>query len=158
MVYHSPVLTPANTDRATPLGTPFKLTAGLAYRFEVYFPPGSCGLAGIRVYLDGTQILPRDRGVYFTGNDLFRSYEDFLSIENTSNELLIETYNEDESFCHTIYLSVGIVSRQEFIDAKLPMKSLSELASSLSAVMPLLQMQPGTIDTDLIGALSGNGS
>jgi hypothetical protein len=67
----------------------------------VYFPWGCAGLCFLRVLYDTWPILPLTRDAYLSGNDFSHTYSVQYDIETEPVEIVIEAYNEDDTYAHS---------------------------------------------------------
>ncbi len=131
MIYTANITTPASTTKAAPLITRLKVTMGLVYRVEFYFPSGSAGLLGVCVSDGLYQAWPTSIGQYFVGDDATIAFEDMLHKEAAPFEFQIITYNLDTLYEHFVSVRIGLVSKEVFLARFMPTKSFEYLADLL---------------------------
>jgi len=134
MIFNARVETPANTLESSPLESVLKATSGLVYQMELYFPPGSSGLMGVQIRNQNVSLYPRNRDEWFIGDNMSLRFPDLYELYLDSNILEIFTYNLDTAYCHVVQFSIGIVSKQDFIDHFLPGATTRALIESMSAL------------------------
>lgn len=120
MIYSKEISTELDTSKSDPLLTTIKVTNGLIYQLEVDFPPGSSGLMGVQIFDKSYQLYPSTPGEWFLGDNRLLKYPDLYLKASAPFEFTIKTYNEDTLFDHTVYIRIGMVSRDIFISHFLP--------------------------------------
>jgi len=131
MIYTANITTPANTAREAPLRTPIKVTKGLVYRVEFFFPRGPSGLMGVCVTDGLYQCWPSSIGEYFISDNESIGFEDLYSKEAAPFEFTAITYNLDTAFEHFVSVRIGLVSKDVFLARFLPTKTHEYLADLL---------------------------
>ena len=122
MIIQKTIQIPANTSKEDNFKTLIKLTKGLIYQIDFYFPPGSCGLAGICIFLNEVQIYPINLGEFFIGENNNISFPDTIIVGESPYDLVVLCYNEDTLFSHQIILRIGFESNDDLILRYLPEK------------------------------------
>jgi len=120
VVYVATIETAASTQKSSPLATELKVSKGLIYKFELYFPPGPSGLVGVRVLQGSHQLYPYSIDEWFLGDREKIEFDDLMIIGNEQTILVIETYNLDDTYQHLIQLRLGILTQPEYIEHYLP--------------------------------------
>jgi len=120
MIYQKSITTQPNRSKTNPLLTRVQLCYGLLYKLNVYFPPGSTGLAGLAIIEENTQIYPIGSDEFFVGDNLLWTYDDTRYITVSPYEFVIKTYNEDQLFEHLIIVSFGIISDDKLMLRYIP--------------------------------------
>ena len=123
MVYSKYISTPANTALASPVRTEIRVTKGLVYKVEFYFPPGPSGLMGAAVFDGLYQAWPSTVGEYFASDDETISFDDLYVKESPPFSFQCFTYNLDTAFAHSVGVRIGLVSDEAFMARFLPNKS-----------------------------------
>lgn len=114
MVYTSTITSTKAKAESTKTRTVIKITKGLVYQWELYFPPGSSGLLHIRI-LDGSYcLLPSTPSESFVGDNVKFTYEDLYLKETEPFEFNIDHWNEDTAYDHTFYFHIGMVSKDVY--------------------------------------------
>lgn len=151
MIYTANITTPANTAKTALKKTAIKVTKGLVYRVEFFFPQGSQGLMGV-VVTDGLyQCWPSTIGEYFISDNETIGFDDLFIKEAAPFEFLVYTYNEDTTFDHFVSVRIGLVSRDVFLARFLPTKTheyLAELLLRLATERKELEMLQREIIAD----------
>ncbi len=131
MIYTANITTPANTLRSGPKITRLKVSKGLVYRVEFFFPPGSAGLMGAAVFDGLYQAWPSTIGEYFTSDSETIGFDDMLEKIAAPYEFTCVTYNEDTTFEHFVSVRLGLVSKEVFLARFMPTKNIEYLADLL---------------------------
>lgn len=108
MYYSYPlaVTTPTGTSNFLPQVTTWPLTTGTLIQVELVVPSGHCGLTGIRLKQQFTEIIPWDTNNWVIANDDKITFPVDRPI--TQGDITVETYNSDV-FSHTHYLRATIL-------------------------------------------------
>ena len=120
MVFCATITSTADKTEKEKTRTILKVTKGLIYHFEIYFPPGSQGLLHVRI-LDGSYcLLPSTPSESLSGDNVDFPHEDLYLKETEPFELNIDHWNEDEQYEHTFYCYVSMVSKDVYKARYLP--------------------------------------
>lgn len=114
MVYTSTITTAANTAQASPLKTTVRVTVGMLYQFEVYFPPGPSGLVGVQIRYKNVQLYPVQRDEWFIGDNVTISFEDIYELSAAPFDLDVLSYNLDTEYNHLVQVRIGLQTVEEF--------------------------------------------
>ncbi len=144
MIFAKSVTTPKNTVAATPSVTSWNISQGLIYKFELYFPPGSCGLVGVALHDATHRIYPTGENEYFIGDNVTISFDDEMIFEKANGELEIWTYNLDTYYEHLIQVRLGITDDEETIKTRYSLQALVPLVTELQTLITLLTTQTVT--------------
>lgn len=134
MIYSITVTVPKSTTAIAPSRSELSITQGLIYYVELYFPPGPSGLVGVRVFDGAYQLFPASTTEYMIGDNLLLRYDELYMKEQPPFELIVECYNSDDSYDHTIRFAVGLASKDEYIARFIPTRATDQIGSILSAV------------------------
>lgn len=100
MFYDFPLSIPANTPESSPAEQEINLTYGVITHVEVEFPPNCAGLARGRVLQHRHQLWPTNIDGWFrTDGDVIK-WEDCYEMFEPPFDLVIQGYNEDDTFPH----------------------------------------------------------
>lgn len=102
MYYATSVTVPANTSETDPVTVTMELTAGWLSEMRIGFPAGCAGLAGVRVRRFDHQILPLTMGEWLKYDNIFFRCPLWEDLRDEPNEVILELYNDDDTFAHTI--------------------------------------------------------
>lgn len=120
MIYTANITTVKNTAKTALKKTTIRVTKGLVYKVEFYFPPGSAGLMGLAVFDGLYQVWPSSVGEFFLGNDLTISFDDLYLKESAPFEFQCYTYNTDDTNNHLVIPRIGLISNDMFMARFLP--------------------------------------
>ena len=127
MLFQAEILVPANTLAANPLITRLGVTSGISKRIWAGFPKGCYGLAHMQIWHWGWQVWPWTPRTSFHWNDHIFSFEDRYPITEEPLELVIKTWNRDDSYDHTLTFMVTI-------EPAPPEEEIRELRATLLAL------------------------
>ena len=108
-----------------------QLTRGLIWKFEVYFPPGSCGLVRIKLMENEHQLYPSTPDELFRGENNTISFDDTYLIKDPPFVLTLQGYNLDTVYDHVVFVRIGFTSKDDLILRYLP-PSLNEIIDMLN--------------------------
>lgn len=110
-----PVTTSPNTAA---LITSFDVGQRIVVGLDIFWPPGSNGLVGIRANYSGVTLLPWNQPTSFlVGNGERRIFSFGLPV---TAPLTIVTQNNDLAFAHTIVLTADLIERPNDIGTSVP--------------------------------------
>lgn len=135
MSYFSKLITvPKNTAAETPSQETFEIQNGVIHRVHVSIPSGHAGLTGVRVLRGLHQVAPTSGSAWFTGDDSKVDYNEHIEIEESPYELVIESYNEDDTYDHTFVVGIGVLPEWVL----LPQKAMGETLKMLSEMFGVM--------------------
>lgn len=120
MIYTANITTAANTAKTSLTKTTIRVTKGLVYKVEFYFPAGSSGLMGLAVFDGLYQVWPSSVGEFFLGDDLTIPFDDLYLKESGPFEFQCYTYNVDDTYDHLVIVRIGLVSSEVFMARFMP--------------------------------------
>ena len=120
MIYSYPITFAAGTDESSQEEFTLPLSKGLIYLVEFRFPPGSSGLTRFRIYYQGYQLYPKNNLGYFNGNDDTIRFDDTQLIDVIPYQLILRGYNLDVTWEHEIFLRIGVISEEKYLQRYLP--------------------------------------
>lgn len=127
MYFAAEVLTPANTPASAPVVTRLRVYPGVVRQVWLGFPPGCYGLAHIQVWYCGWQVWPYTPQTSYHWDNYVFAIEDRYPLVEEPLELVLKTWNLDDSYDHT--LTFGCI-----IDELVPEDELRSLHESLVAL------------------------
>jgi len=133
MIYAYDITTEANVTQSAALRTPLKVTKGLVYQVEVEFPPGPLGLCHVSIQDGGYQIWPSNSEFDFHGDNGYITFPDTYLKLTAPFEFTAVTWNEDDTYDHTIHIRLGMVSDEVFMARFLPSLSFDKMLTVLDA-------------------------
>lgn len=98
---------PAQTTEGNAIRTVIPLALGRIDRIDVSFPDGCVRLARCKMFFHGVQVLPFNLKQSVGYNNFVLQVPTILEIQEPPYELVIFTWNLDDTYQHT--LSVGFV-------------------------------------------------
>lgn len=128
MIYIANITTPINRAKTALLKTTIRVTSGLVFKVEFYFPAGSAGLMGVAVFDGLYQVWPSTVGKFFTGEDQLISFEDMYLKEAAPYEFQCYTFNEDDTHVHFVSVRIGLVSSDVFLARFMPSRTSRDFA------------------------------
>ena len=102
MFFQCEVLTPANTPASSPIVTRLAVYPGVTRQVWVGFPRGCFALAHLQVWRWGWQLWPWTPQQSFHWDNYVYTFEDRYPILNEPLELVVKTWNLDDSYDHTL--------------------------------------------------------
>lgn len=132
MIYAATITTPKNTAEADALETVLSVTRGLVWRIEVEFPPGCSGLAHIQIFDGSYQLFPATPGESFHGDGVTIGFDDLYLKDAAPFVFTVKTWNLDETWGHTLTLSLGMASSEAFMSRYLPSMTWEKFRDALA--------------------------
>ncbi len=136
MIYSANIKTVKNTPVTSLKRTVLRVTRGLVYKVEFYFPSGSAGLMGAAVFDGSFQCWPSTVGQFFNSDNETIRFDDMYLKEAAPFQFDILTYNNDDTYDHVVGVRIGLVSKEVFLARFMPTKGydyLVELTAKLQA-------------------------
>jgi len=135
MIYVANITTSKDTEQAALKKTTIHVTKGLVYKVEFYFPSGSAGLMGVAVFDGLFQVWPSTVGEFFVGEDHVVSFDDLYLKQSSPFEFQCYTYNNDDTYQHTVSVRIGLVSKEVFQARFLPTMGQDALTKLLKQLV-----------------------
>lgn len=110
------VLLPGMTE-ATSTKTTFLVNQGMISNIWVNFPPGCAGLVKFRIYHEGHPFLPVENDAYISGDGTVFNYPIRYEITDAPEQITIESWNEDDTYAHTLSFQFLILPRRDVVPA-----------------------------------------
>ena len=149
MIYTASITTDANTAEGDKEDVILQVTSGLLWMMEVDFPPGCCGLLHVQVFDGLYQVLPASPGESLHGDNVTVRFDDLYFKQAAPFELHIRTWNEDDTWPHSIQLRVGEAASRAEMSRYMPALSFEDfekmLADSIAQQEAIRQMQLETL-------------
>lgn len=111
MIYNTEITEGSGGSSASPTATALKLSAGVIHQVEIDFPPGCAGLVGVKIYKGGDLIFPIDGWLKADGQLL--RFKEYTIIKPGYTHFRILTYNEDDTYDHTIQVRFAILKEYQ---------------------------------------------
>jgi len=131
MIYAATITTDAGTAEGAKEDIILKLTSGLIWMFEVDFPPGCCGLLHVQLFDGLYQALPATIGESLHGDNVTARFDDLFFLQGAPFELRIRTWNNDETWGHTVQVRVGLASSRAEMSRYMPALSFEDFEKLL---------------------------
>lgn len=131
MIYTANITTLKDTEKTALKKTTIHVTKGLVYKIEFFFPTGSSGLMGVAVFDGLFQVWPSSVGEFFIGEGQVISFDDLYLKETEPFQFQAYTYNEDDTYPHTVSVRIGLVSKEVFQGRFLPTRGQDYLTKLL---------------------------
>ena len=120
MIYIANITTLKDRYKTNLKKTVIRVTSGLVFKVEFFFPPGSAGLMGVAVFDGLYQVWPSTVGEFFIGEDQLITFDDMYLKESAPFEFQCYTYNEDDTNPHFVSVRIGLVSAEVFLARFMP--------------------------------------
>ena len=127
MFFQAEILTPRNTLATAPLITRLTVYPGITTQEWVGFPRGCDGLAHMQIWHWGWQLWPWTPQTSFHWNDYMFTFFDRYPITEEPLELVIKTWNLDDTFPHALTFACTI-------EAAPPEEEIRELRRRLEMI------------------------
>lgn len=134
MIYTATISTPKSTDAANKKRSRLSVTKGLVYKVEIDFPHGSAGLLHAQIFQPGFQIWPTNPNEDFHTPGFVISFEDTYLKDTAPYRFDILTWNEDDTYAHTMQIRIGMVSKEAFMARFMPGMLYDDMLHALSEI------------------------
>jgi len=155
VIYSKTITEAAGGSAASPTHRDMYLTIGLIYQFELYLPPGSCGLLHVAIFDGSYQVWPSEPGEYFFGDNTLISFPDRYMIDSPRKALIIASYNLDTLYDHLFQVRIGQVSSELFIASYLPSMDMSKLTEALNQTLIAQEQRKAEQAQEVVKYFSG---
>lgn len=108
MLYSFSATIPANTTDASPLKQKLPLTAGKITYIDVTFPAGCNGLVKVRIFRQGSQIVPLSSAQYLIGNAQTIRSDMNETMATGTFELEFQGSSPTSGYPHTLQIGVNL--------------------------------------------------
>ena len=120
MIYTANITTVKNTAKTALKKTVIRVTKGLVYKVEFFYPAGSSGLLGLAVFDGLYQVWPSSVGEFFISDDETIRFDDLYLKESAPYEFQCYTFNVDDTYDHLVGVRIGLVSSEVFMARFMP--------------------------------------
>ncbi len=100
---------PPNGSAANLTSLDVEYPPGVVTRVKVTMPSGCAGLVHFRVRKALHQLWPYNDGAWFEEDDLKEDFEEELDLSAEPHILVLEGYNEDDTYSHTPVIKLVIM-------------------------------------------------
>lgn len=149
MIYTANIKTLKKPEWGKLKHTVLKVTKGLVYKVEFYFPSGSVGLMGVAVFDGLFQCWPSTVGEFFHSDNETIRFDDMYLKEAAPFQFDIYTYNDDDTYDHVVGVRVGLVSKEVFLARFMPTKGYDYLME-LTKKLQLEQAERAVVQAEVI--------
>ena len=115
MFFSTTLTIPPSTPRTAPARATLKVTVGVVTRVWVRWRYGSANLCGVRALWAGFQHWPLSLGQWFPSSVHPLEFEDRTWIWGGVDEIVVEGYNEDDTYEHAVFFAVQMLSVSDAI-------------------------------------------
>lgn len=113
MYYEYTLTIPANTPSSAPVREVVSLCPGTITKVDIFFVPDCAGYVGVRVLRFEHQLWPTNPDVWFRRNEDGPDWEESFPLDDDPYELIVEGYNEDDSYAHDVILGFAVIPTAE---------------------------------------------
>ena len=113
MLFSQRIAIPANTTKLAPVRIMIPACEGTITKVIVRWRWGSGNLCGARVLYSEYQVWPRSKTQWFVSNTQDIEFDENLQITDHPHFFELEGYNEDDSFPHTVEVSINILRKSD---------------------------------------------
>lgn len=114
MFYEFHITTPRNTLESNPQLTELTLDLGVVTFVEMQFPRGCVGLLHAQVYNELHQVWPANPDGDIASEDARLAWTEEYELFTPAKRLIVRTWNEDDSYSHTLYLRIALLERHRW--------------------------------------------
>lgn len=112
MNYEFTLNIPAQTSSDSPLRERVSLTHGIVTKVGVFFIPDCAGYVGVRVKHREYVIWPTNPDAWYIRNEAGPEWEDSYDLTEPPHELVLEGYNDDDSYEHDVQFNFAVLPRE----------------------------------------------
>lgn len=109
MLFSASIEIPLSTTQASPLRTTIVATVGVLRRVWIRWRWGIGNLGGCRILYHEFQHWPLSIGDWFPSADEGLEFEESFEITGDPAEFVVEAYNLDDSYPHTLWVAFNIL-------------------------------------------------
>lgn len=107
--YNLEISTPANTAESSPKETILKCEAGVIAKVYIKARPGAQELLHLRARHGRHQLWPKNTGEWYPLSDKPIEWNEYIKMTRDVNEIIIETYSEDDTYAHSCWINLNIL-------------------------------------------------
>ena len=153
-------LIPTGATKEDPLRREVTLPRGIIEELDVIFPPGPVGLVGVRAFRGIHQIIPFRYKDWLVGEDITFNYRTPVELLSEPYVVILEGYNEDEVYDHTVIFRFTVRSPEPDTEAlilaevqKIPVEELRKLSEELVHLPERLEEMAELVREQVAGPL-----
>ena len=133
MIYSKKITTPKNTPESSMIKTVIEVTKSLIYKVEIELPYGSVRLLHCYINHGNHQVWPTNDSETFVGHCTLISFRDFYEITEPPMGFDCFTWNDDDTYDHSLFVRIGAVSLDVYIQHFLPSRSGDAMVNYMMA-------------------------
>lgn len=130
MLHSKHITIPANTLEANSVYSRFLVNQDVISRVWINFPPGCAGLVKLRISHKGHPFIPVESDAYISGDGYVFDLPVMFEIKDTPEQIVIQAWNEDDVYCHSIDVQFLIIPKYWLI----PIGAYQGVVSSLKSL------------------------
>lgn len=134
MIYSATITTTHGATELTATETKLIINKGLIWMIEVEYPWGCCGFVHVQIFDCNYQLFPATPGEYLKGDGILAKYDDLYFKGSAPYELIIKTWNEDETYDHTIQVRIGLATLEAYMSRYIPSMTWDKLAEMIAQI------------------------
>lgn len=108
MFFDFDLTVPANTSKDNPVTLVCPVILGTITQAVVFIPPGSNGLAHLKIQWGLRQLFPSNEEGDFSQAGIALAWPENISLDAEPAELRMVGWNDDDTFDHTLHFSVAM--------------------------------------------------
>jgi len=110
-LYQKTINISANTLQTNAVESVLKINKGVIHKIEVQFPSGCAGLVHCQILRNRTQIAPLNLDENIASDGKIISWREFIEFNTNPTELVIRSWNEDDTYSHQITIYVHMLPK-----------------------------------------------
>lgn len=130
MLHSKHITLTKNKTEAQSTFTRLKVNQGIIFRVWISFPAGVQNLVNLRILHEGHSFLPVDAKDFITGDNITFVYPLFYEIKDEPAQIIIQAWNTDDTFDHTIDVQLLIIDKK----LVLPIGATEGIIAALRAI------------------------
>lgn len=126
MIFSTRIILDANGSESNLVSQRLKVSLGLVYKVELFFPAGCAGKARVVIKDGNYQVWPTTPNDYFRGSNQLLQYDDLYFKNIEPSEFQVVGFNDDTVYAHSVIVRIGLVSEEQFKARFLPNYNIKE--------------------------------
>lgn len=127
MYFVTPLEVPKNTAEGSPAIVTLPIGPGTITRWNIGFPAGCAGLVHVIIKRFDHQVLPEGEGESLYWDNYMFEIAEGLEMDQPPYEVIIEAWNLDDSYSHTVFVGVEVTEFPEVTPEGLLQRLLTAL-------------------------------
>ena len=120
MIYRFAISTPPKTWESIKQKTVLKISSGIIHQLDIVFPPGPSGLLHVGINRGLNQVWPTNPEANFASDHESIIFKEFYDFTQEPLEFEVFTWNEDDTYPHTVVIRLGILKQSDIQGVWLP--------------------------------------